>query len=291
MKRRQIGRTDLHVNEIGYGGMSLSFSLNRPPEQESIALLQRGVDDCGIEFIDTADAYCQSDDEMHHNERLIAKALTGARREKVVIATKGGFIRPEGKWIPDGRPSHLREACEESLRALATDCIDLYQFHRPDPAVPIEESLGALNDLQTEGKIRYIGVSNFSLAQLEAAMKVAMIESLQNPLGFHMYDEEKGALLTYCEENHITWIAYAPVGGHRNAQSLPQYTEWLTANVGASSASPYSLALAWLLHLSPMIIPIPATTKFEHLAENMRAAGIVLTAEDVEQMKHAKRVE
>lgn len=271
--------------------MSLSLPLNRLTEQESIALLQRGVDECGIEFIDTADAYGQGDHDMHHNERLIAKALTGARRERVVIATKGGFVRPEGKWIPDGRPSHLREACEESLRSLATDRIDLYQFHRPDPAVPIEESLGALTDMQTEGKIRYIGVSNFSLAQLEGAMKVAMIESIQNPLGFHMYDEEKNALLAYCKQNHITWIAYAPVGGHRDAQSLPQYTEWLTANVHASSASPYSLALAWLLHLSPMIIPIPATTKFEHLVENMRAAEIVLTPEDVERMKHATRLE
>lgn len=287
MKKRQIGNSDLWVNEIGYGSMNLSIDPERrPSETEAITLLQRAVDEFGVELIDTADAYCLGEDDMHHGERLIAKALAGERRERVVVATKGGFIRPGGRWLPDGRPEHLRAACEGSLRALATDRIDLYQFHLPDPNVPIEESLGALVDLQREGKIRYIGVSNFSLEQLIAARSVAEIVSLQNPLAFIYMRIIKPELLKYCEDEGITWLAYAPVGGHRNAHRLVEYKEWLDENISSTDASPYGIALAWLLHRSPAIIPIPATTNIEHLAANMRAAEIRLTEEEVAKLHH-----
>jgi aryl-alcohol dehydrogenase-like predicted oxidoreductase len=289
MKKRQIGNTDLWVNEIGYGSMNLSIEPERrPSEAEAITLLQRAVDELGVELIDTADAYGGGEEEMHHGERLIAKALAGERRERVVIATKGGFIRPTGRWRPDGRPEHLRAACEGSLRALGTDRIDLYQFHLPDPNVPIEESLGALADMQREGKIRHIGVSNFSLPQLIAAREVADIVSVQNPLAFLYMNDACAELMKYCEENRITWLAYAPVGGHRNAHRLVQFKEWLDANITSTDASPYGIALAWLLHRSPAIIPIPATTNIEHLAANMRAAEIRLTDEEVAKLPHAE---
>ncbi|MEO5931294.1 MAG: aldo/keto reductase, partial [Candidatus Kapaibacterium sp.] len=138
MSTRQIGTTGIFVNEIGYGAMHLSIDpLKRPAEADAIALIQRGVDELGLDFIDTADAYCANDGETGHNERLIAKALKGERRGRVTVATKGGCIRPEGSWERSGRPEHLRAACEASLRALETERIELYQLHAPDPNVPV----------------------------------------------------------------------------------------------------------------------------------------------------------
>ncbi|MDB5032922.1 MAG: aldo/keto reductase [Chlorobi bacterium] len=269
--------------------MNLSIDRKqRPSQSDAIALLQRAVDEYGVEFIDTADAYALGEDDMGYCERLIAGALQGERRERVVVATKGGFTRPGGAWKPDGRPEYLRRACEKSLAALGTDRIDLYQLHRPDPAVPIEESIGALVDLQREGKIRHIGVSNVSLEQLKTAMGVTEISSIQNPLSFPFYDESRGTLLTFCEEHGITYIAYAPVGGHRNASMLAEFDEWIAENIDAAGIPVHQLALAWLLRLSPATLPIPATTNPGHLARNMRAGDIPLASDDVEKLKHAR---
>ncbi len=287
MKKRQIGRTDLRVNEIGYGMMDLSNdATRRPSESEAINLLQRAVDEYGVEFFDTADAYGAGEDEMNHGERLISKALTGGRRERVVIATKGGFTRPGGSWVPNGRPEHLRAACEASLRALETDRIDLYQLHRPDPQVPLQESVGALADLQREGKIRAVGVSNVPLPLLIEAQAEAEIASVQNPLAFIYFNPTWPAMLDHCEKEGISMIAYAPVGGHRNAHRLVEFRDWLEATITSTNASPYGVALAWLLHRSPSIIPIPATKKIEHLAENMQAGDITLTPEEVEKLHY-----
>lgn len=289
MSRRQIGTTARFVNEIGYGSMSLSLNReSRPSEAEAISLLQRMVDELGVEFIDTADSYAHDDTEIGHGERLIAKALTGERRQRVMIATKGGFIRPGGSWKPDGRPEHLRAACEASLRALGTDCIDLYQFHTPDPAVPLEESLGVLVEMQGEGKIRHIGASNLRRSQLEAALDVADIVSLQNPLSFMFYDDERAELLKLCEERGITWIAYAPLGGHRNAHRMYEYAEWVDEYLPSLNGRLYTAALAWLLQLSHAIIPIPATTRFEHLIANMEAANLTLTDSEMEWLPKAQ---
>ena len=289
MNRRQLGSTDLYVNEIGYGSMNLSIDRNRrPSEEEAITLLQRMVDEYGVELIDTADAYAGGEEEVGHGERLIARALQGERRERVVIATKGGYTRPGGAWVPDGRPEHLRAACEASLKALGTDRIDLYQFHTIDPAVPVADSVGTLADLQREGKIRHIGVSNFKREHLDIALGIAEIVTLQNPLFFAACNEERAALVRFCEEREITWLAYAPVGGHRAAHRLVEFQEWIRENIEAGDLPIHQLALAWLLNFSPRIIPIPATTKLEHLAANMRASEIALGDEDVRKLPGAK---
>lgn len=289
MNKRQIGNTGIFVNEIGYGSMSLSLNREaRLSESEAITLLRRMVDELGIEFIDTADAYAHDDTETGHGERLIAKALAGERRQHVTIATKGGFIRPGGRWTPDGRPEHLRAACEASLSALGTDRIDLYQFHTPDPAVPLEDSLGALADMQREGKIRHIGVSNLNRSQLETALGVAEIVSLQNPLSFVFYDDNRESLLRFCEEKGITWIAYAPLGGHRNAARMYEYAEWVAEHLPSLDGKLYTAALAWLLQLSPAVISIPATTQFDHLAANMEAASLTLTDQEMELLPKAQ---
>jgi aryl-alcohol dehydrogenase-like predicted oxidoreductase len=289
MNRRQLGRTDMFVNEVGYGSMSLAINPGvRPSETEAINVLQRAVDEYGVEFIDTADSYCTDENDIGYGERLIAKALTGERRQRVVIATKGGFARPDGAWVRNGHPDHLRSACEQSLAALGTDVIDLYQFHLPDPNVPIEESLGAIIDMKNEGKIRHIGVSNFNLEQLKVAVEMTEITSLQNPLAPMFYNGEREALLEFCENNGISWIAYGPLGGHRRAYTMIEYAEWMRGHVSPANAeySVYSLLLAWSLGVSPAVIPIPATTKLEHLAENMHAASIQLTSDEVTALRY-----
>jgi aryl-alcohol dehydrogenase-like predicted oxidoreductase len=284
MNKRQIGNTDLWVHEVGYGAMHLSIDREkRPTEQQAITLLQHAVDELGINFIDTADAYCADDTETGHNERLIAKALHGERRTRVVVATKGGSIRPGGRWERDGSPEHLREACEASLRALATDSIELYQLHAPDPNIPVEESIGALADLQREGKIRHVGVSNFSLSLLQRAMQEAAIVSIQNQFSV-INQREDMELLRFCEENAITYIPWNPVGGRGKAPNLGDESSTLDAIAKRHKVSPHTVAIAWLLKLSPAMLPIPGTTKIDHLAENVRGAELELTAGEMEEL-------
>jgi len=281
MNTRHIGDTGIHVHEIGYGAMHLSINPDRrPTEQESITLLQRMVDELEINFIDTADAYCADDTETGHNERLIATALDGERRQRVLIATKGGSIRPGGAWKRDGRPEHLRAACEASLRALRTDRIDLYQLHAPDPTVPVEESVGTLADLQREGKIIHIGVSNFNADQLERAMREAKIVSLQNQFSV-VNQREDMAMLRFCEEHHITYIPWNPVGGQGIAPKLGDQSSALEQIAAAHSLPAHAVALAWLLQLSPAMLPIPGTRKFEHLAEDLKAADLTLSQDEM----------
>ena len=284
MKTRQIGNTELHVHEIGYGAMHLSIEPERrPDEADSIRLLQRMVDELGIDFIDTADAYCADDSETGHNERLITKALQGERRGRVVIATKGGSIRPGGAWERDGRPEHLRRACEASLKALGTDRIDLYQLHAPDPRVPVEESVGTLADLQREGKIRHIGVSNFDLDQLERGMREAEIVSLQNKFSV-INQREELALLRFCEERKITYIPWNPVGGRGVAPQLAEQSRALEEIATSHAAAPHAVAIAWLLQLSPAMLPIPGTRSFDHLAEDLKGAEITLSPEEMARL-------
>lgn len=282
---RTIGKTGLTVGDIGYGAMHLSIDRDRrPAEKDSIALLQRGVDELGIDFIDTADAYCADHTDVGHNERLIAEALRGERRQRVFVATKGGSVRPDGRWSRDGRPEHLRSACEASLRALETDRIDLYQLHAIDPAVPLEESVGALADLQREGKIRYIGMSNVDAEELARAAREAEIVSVQNRFSVIARDPDEDAVLEYCEANGLAYLPWNPIGGRGIAPKLGEASTALDDIAAAHSTTPHGVALAWLLQRSPVIIPIPGTRRFEHMASNMRAAALQLTSADLDRL-------
>lgn len=283
MNKRTIGSTELSVNEIGYGAMHLSIEpQRRPSEAESISLLQRAVDELGIDFIDTADAYCADDSETGHNERLIAKALQGERRDRVVIATKGGSIRPEGRWERDGRPSHLRKACEASLRALGVERIDLYQHHAPDPSVPVEESIGALADMQREGKIRYIGVSNYSVDQIERVRREARIVSVQNQFSV-INRKAENEVIAHCQANHITYIPWNPIGGRGRAPELGE-RDVLAEIAEAHKVAPHAIAIAWLLQLSPAMLPIPGTRSFDHLKADVAGAELRLSAGEIERL-------
>jgi aryl-alcohol dehydrogenase-like predicted oxidoreductase len=255
------------VNRMGFGAMRLTGPgiWGDPADiDESRAVLRRAVE-LGVNFIDTADSY-----GPEVSERLIAEALH-PYPDDLVIATKGGLIRPgPGVWEPDGRPEHLRAACEGSLRRLRVEAIDLYQFHRPDPKVPFEESLGAIINLRNEGKVRAIGVSNVSLAQLQLAVEMSEIVSVQNR--YNIGDRHSEDVLTFCTRVGIAFLPWAPVSAGQVASESPEARD-LARRKGVT---PSQLALAWLLHRSPVMLPIPGTSKVAHLEENLAAAGIKL---------------
>ena len=241
---------DLEVDRLGYGAMRITGAgIWGPPRDrdESIRVLRRAVE-LGVTLIDTADSY-----GPNVSEELIAEALH-PYPAGLVIATKGGKVRPgPGQWVDDGRPEHLREACEGSLRRLRLERIDLYQLHAPDRKVPLEESLAALKALQDEGKVRHIGVSNVTVEELERAEKIAPIVSVQNL--YHADDRSSEDVLEACEERGIPFLPWFPLGAGR-------------------ATSPVE-ALADLLRRSPVMLPIPGTSSVAHLEENMRAADLV----------------
>jgi aryl-alcohol dehydrogenase-like predicted oxidoreductase len=281
MDQRTIGNRQ--VTELGYGGMHLSVQ-GRPGEEQSLATL-RAVLDHGVTFIDTADAYCLNDTEVGHNERLIGQALrtAGASTEQILVGTKGGHIRPEGRWAVDGTPAHLRAACEAGLKALGVEVIDLYQFHRPDPSVPYADSVGAIAELQREGKVRMVGLSNVSVAQLDIAQRLVEVVSVQNEFNPWQRRDEHNGVLSACTERGIAYLPWSPFGGGSRAKRLGEISALATV-AGRHNATPYQVLLAWLLAKSPIIIPIPCSTRSERVVDNLAAASLTLGAEDVAEL-------
>ena len=269
---------DLRVRRLGFGAMRITGEgvWGEPADQDgAIAVLRQAVE-LGINLIDTADSYGPD-----VSESLIAEALH-PYPEGLVIATKGGFLRDgPGQWRPDGRPEHLREACEGSLRRLRRDQIDLYQLHRPDPDVPYEESVGAMVELQREGKVRHIGVSNVRIAQLDQALELAEVVSVQNR--FNLTDRRTEEVLDACSQRGIAFIPWFPLA----TGSLARPGTALDEIASSHDAAPSQIALAWLLRRSEAMLPIPGTSSVEHLDENVAAAGIELSDEDMEALARA----
>jgi pyridoxine 4-dehydrogenase len=266
---------DLQVRRMGYGAMRITGSgiFGEPPDPEaSKAVLRRAIE-LGVDFIDTAESY-----GPEVSERLIAEALH-PYPDDLVIATKGGLPRSsDGGWYPDGRPEHLRESCEGSLRRLRLDRIDVYQLHRVDPNVRLEESVGALAQLRSEGKVRHVGLSNISEEQLDRAREIVPIVSIQNR--YSVAEREDDALVDRCERDELAYIPWYPLAAGRVAEnSGPR--ERVAAAHGATAAQ---ISLAWLLHRSPAMLPIPGTNSIEHLEENVAAAGLELTDEEFEAL-------
>jgi aryl-alcohol dehydrogenase-like predicted oxidoreductase len=260
--------------------MHLSLA-NRPPEGQSLRVL-RAVLDAGMTLIDTADVYCQDDHDIGHNERLIAQALKSwpGDRSRVLVATKAGMTRPGGRWERDGRPAHIRLACERSLRALGVDVIDLYQFHAPDAAVPFAESVGAFRDLRDEGKARWVGISNVSVAQIDEARAIVPIASVQNRLNPFFHETPTDGVVRHCEKLGLGFLAYSPVGGGRLNQKLPTHPV-LAALSERHGASPHALVLAWVRHQGKTVIPIPSARTVEHALDAVHAVTITLTDEEM----------
>jgi aryl-alcohol dehydrogenase-like predicted oxidoreductase len=258
---------DLAVRRLGYGAMRLTgrgiWGEPRAPD-EARAVLRRAVQ-LGVNFIDTADSYGPA-----VSERLIADALQPYPAD-LVIATKGGYRRPgPGRWQPAGRPEDLKKACESSLRRLGLDRLDLYQLHTVDPQVPFEDSVGALADLQREGKIRHVGLSNVSVAQIEAAKKIVRVETVQNR--YNLVERGSEDAIRLCERERIAFICWLPVD-----MGLLGGSGGLGRTARSHGTSPTQIALAWLLHRSPVTLPIPSTSSPKHLEENVRALRVRLS--------------
>jgi pyridoxine 4-dehydrogenase len=261
---------DLTANRLGFGAMRITGHgiWGDPPDRDEAKRVLRRVVELGVTFIDTADSYGPD-----VSEELIAEALH-PYPDDLVIATKGGLVRPgPGKWDADGRPEHLRAACEGSLRRLRLDQIPLYQLHRPDPKVPYEESVGALVELKAEGKIRHIGVSNVSEHDLRRAMALTAVVSVQNR--YNVSDRDSESIVDLCEQEDLVFIPWAPIQDYSSHSAI-------STAASHHHAHPRQIVLAWLLARSPQMLPIPGTGTVAHLDANVAAAGIHLSQEEVD---------
>jgi len=261
---------DLEVNRLGFGAMRVTGEgiWGWPPDRANAIKVLKRVVDLGVNLIDTADAYGPETSEL-----LIAEALHPYPKG-LVIATKGGLTRPgPGAWVPNGRPEHLKEAVDKSLKRLKLERIDLYQLHRIDPKVPAEDSLGALKEAQQAGKIRHIGLSEVSPAEIERARKVVPIVSIQNRYNFD--DQKWDEAVTFCEKENLGFLPWAPVGGNHGLSGNAPETV-----AKAHGVDVYRVALAWLLQRSPVMLPIPGTQNLQHLEDNCAAAKLKLTSEE-----------
>ncbi len=261
---------DLTVNRLGFGAMRITGPgvWGDPPDRDRAIATLRRIVELGVNFIDTADSY-----GPEVSESLIAEALY-PYPDDLVIATKGGQVRPgPDRWDPAGRPEHLREACEGSLRRLRLDQIPLYQFHRVDPAVPLAESVGAIAELKAEGKIRHVGLSNVTEDQYHEAERIVPIVSIQNR--FNVTDRQSEPIIDLCEQEDMVFLPWAPI----------QQADRRVAVAAAArqrGATEHQIVLAWLLALSPAILPIPGTSSPEHAEENVAATAIDLSRDEIE---------
>src|SRR6266536_156547 len=274
---------NLLVNRLGFGAMRLTGEgiWGWPPDSEKAKNVLRRAVELGVNFIDTADAY-----GPETNELLIAEALYPYPKG-LVIATKGGNTRPSpGQWVPDGRPEYLAQAVDKSLKRLKLERIDLWQLHRIDHKVPVEESLGAIKKAQDAGKIRHVGLSEVTVAEIEQSKKVVPIVSIQNR--YNITDRDSEDALNYCEKEKMGFIPWAPIGGG-GGRSLSKSGSALEAEAKRHNVSVVQLALAWLLQKSPVMLPIPGTANLAHLEENMAAAKLQLSADEWRKIEDLAR--
>ena len=271
---------ELEVNRLGYGAMRLSGEgiWGEPKDRESAKGVLRRAVELGVNFIDTADSYGPA-----VSEALIGEALA-PYAGGVVIATKGGLTRQgPNRWLPVGRPEYLTQQVELSLRYLKLDTIPLWQLHRFDPKVPVEESLTAIRNLKGKGKIRFVGLSEVTVEQIEQAQKVVPIVSVQNE--YNIGNRKSEAVLDFCEKNSIAFIPWFPVAAGKLAQPGGKLDQAAKQH-GATVAQ---LSLAWLLHRSPVMLPIPGTSSIAHLEENMKAAQLTLSDSEWQELEAAAK--
>jgi aryl-alcohol dehydrogenase-like predicted oxidoreductase len=288
MKTRTIG--DVTVSAIGFGGMPISIE-GRPDEDRAIATIHAALDS-GITFIDTADAYRKPGEASSHNEELIAKALKsyGGDTSGILVATKGGHLREEPveyAWQQNGNPDYLKKAAEASLKALGVDAIGLYQFHRPDPAVPYADSVGAIRDLLDAGKIRMAGISNATPAQIKQAQEIlgGRLVSVQNQFSPTFRSSEPE--LDLCTELGIAFLPWSPLSGIGNAGGLGDRFAPFKQIADAHGVSPQVITLAWELAKSPIVIPIPGSSRPETIKDSATASDVELTADEVATLNAA----
>jgi aryl-alcohol dehydrogenase-like predicted oxidoreductase len=283
MLQRPIGNRT--VSAIGLGEMPLSIE-GRPDRRQALATIHASLDS-GVTIIDTADAYSLSVQEHGHGEELVAEALAtyGGSTDEVLVATKGGHRRPgDGSWTVHGDPAYIKEACEASLKRLGVDAIGLYQYHRPDPKVPWAESVGALADLLSEGKILMAGVSNANVAQIDEAQRVldGRLVSVQNQFSPRFRSSE--VELEHCETLGIVFIPWSPMGGIGRADDIEHTHPAFAAVADEVGASPQQVTLAWMLAKGSRVIPIPGSSRPETALASAAAADLSLSAEQVARL-------
>jgi aryl-alcohol dehydrogenase-like predicted oxidoreductase len=287
MRYRTIGGTS--VSAIGLGGMPMSIE-GRPDEQRSVRTIHAALD-AGVTLIDTADAYHLHAGETGHNERLIARAIAtwGGDASDVLVATKGGHIRPgDGSWTVDGSPEHLRQAADASLKALGAEVIGLYQYHRPDPRVPYAESVGALKGLRDAGKIRLVGISNATVEQIDIAREVlgeGGLASVQNQ--FSPAFTSSAGELAHCAALGIAFLPWSPLGGIGRAAGVGATHTAFQRVADAHRVSPQQVTLAWMLAKAPVVIPIPGASRPESITDSVRAVDLTLTAEELSELNRS----
>ncbi|MEU1870251.1 MULTISPECIES: aldo/keto reductase [unclassified Streptomyces] len=280
MRQRTLG--DRTVSAIGLGGMPMSIE-GRPDAERSIATVHAALD-VGVTLIDTADSYHRDANEVGHNEELIARALReyGTGAADVLVATKGGHLRPgDGTWTRNGDPAYLKRAAKESARRLGVDAIGLYQFHRPDPAVPYADSIGAIRELLDEGVIVMAGISNADVAQIDEAREVlgGRLVSVQNQFSPAFRSSRRE--LEHCAELGIAFLPWSPLGGIANAKGLAARHGVFQRVADEIGASVHQVALAWQLALAPVVIPIPGASRPASIRDSAAAAAVELTPQQV----------
>ena len=281
METKQLGNTGVNISAIGLGGMPLSLS-SRPPEAQGIEVIHRALD-LGVTLIDTADSYCQDESDKHHNERLIHKALQsyGGDISQVIVATKGGLMRPNGSWTRNGNPSHLRETIRISFEALGgSKPMDVWQYHAPDPDYTIEEALQPVKEAVEGGMIRFVGVSNFSVEQIQRARDVVDVVSVQNQYNPWHRQPETDGVLEYCEAEGLTFFPWSPLGGSRRVGSLPGISA-IAQLAQEKGVSVYQIVLAWLRAKSSCIVPIPGASKISSIEDSVAAVEVKLSQAEV----------
>jgi aryl-alcohol dehydrogenase-like predicted oxidoreductase len=266
--------------------MHLSID-GRPSEDAAIRVLHASLDE-GLTLIDTADVYCLSHLDIGHNERLIAKALQtwNGPREDILVATKGGLERPDGRWTSNARPDHLFRACDRSLQALGVDRIDLYQLHAPDPRVPFAESVGALAELVRIGKVRWLGLSNVSVADIDSARRITPVVSVQNRLNPFFREALDDGVVEYCDREGLGFLAYSPTGGGRLNLRLPSHPV-VSQIAGRRRVSAHAVVLAWVLAQGNSVIAIPSARTVDHAVDSAHAWEIELDEEELDAIDQA----
>ena len=282
MKYKQLGNNK--ISAIGLGAMPLSRS-GRPSEPDAISVIHKALD-LGVTLIDTSDAYCKDESDKHHNESLIAKALQeySGDTSSVTVATKGGLLRPEGRWTRDGNPDRLRKTIRESHAILGgSKPIDLWQYHSPDTNYTIEEALTPAKEAVAEGLIRYVGVSNFTVEQIEQARKVVDIVSVQNQYNPWHRQPEFDGVLDYCEQEGLIFFPWSPLGGNSRVKGL-QDIEVITELAEKKEVSVYQIVLSWLRAKYSCIVPIPGASHVSSIEDSVKAVDLKLSDEEVKRI-------
>jgi aryl-alcohol dehydrogenase-like predicted oxidoreductase len=287
MKKAPFGSLGWNLTRIGLGTMPLAVQ-GRPSEDHAVRVIHRALD-AGMNWLDTADSYCFDDEDIGYGERVVARALrewNHPDRDAILVTTKGGWVRPKGEWAIEGSPQHLKRACEGSLKALGVSSIFLYQLHAPDPKVDYVDSVGALVDLQREGKIQHIGLSNVDVGHIKDAQSVGVVRMVQNRCNLFDQFSFTNGVVDYCARHNIAFVAHSALGGHKGHVRADE-SPAIKAVAARRGLTPHEVVLLWLLGQAPQLFAIPGARRMESLESNLRLVATSLLPADLAEVSAA----